>query len=186
MVSLTASSPPLQPVGDKWSGWVLTGLFLIAAVLVFAALYYSLPGSQHFYALIAIGIVALFFALGSYLAESLSRDPTAQRSLAWGFFGMGFAVLFLSVGLGPTYGVLGTVWQLWGLVLLVVLLFVAVALIAWRGRAVRATANQQVSRAAWRAETPPSAFSYSTANAPSVPTTAPPPSGTPPTPPRSP
>jgi MFS family permease len=182
-----APSPQLQPVRDKWSGAVLTALFVVIAILVFAALYVTLPGSQHFYALLAIGIVALLFALGSYLAESLSRQPTAQRSLAWGFFGMGFAVLFLTVGLGPYYNVLSAVWQLWGLVILVVALFVTVALIAWRGRAVRATANQQVPREAWRNEPAPSAFSYAAAQSPSVPTTIPPPAGgSPPSPPRSP
>jgi MFS family permease len=184
---MTAPSPALRPVGDKWSGWVLTALFLVIAVLVFAAIYLTLPGNQHFYALLAIGILALIFAVGSYLAESVSRDPTAQRSLAWGFFGMGFAVLLLTIGLGPSYGVLSTVLQLWGLAVVVVVLFIAVALIAWRGRAVRATVNEQVSRAGWRNEPPPSAFAYSTANSPSVPTTVPPPPGSPPSsPPRNP
>jgi MFS family permease len=184
---MTAASPALQPVREKWSGWVLTALFVVVAALVFAALYLTLPANSHYYALIAIGIVALVFALGSYLAESFSRDATAQRSLAWGFFGMGFAVLFLTIGLGQFYGVLSAVDQLWGLVVVVVVLMVAIALIAWRGRAVRATANIEVPRAAWRNETPPSAFSYSTATSPSVPTTAPPPPATaPPSPPRSP
>jgi hypothetical protein len=184
---MTAPSPSLQPVGNKWSGWVLTGLFVVVAALVFAAIYLTITSNSHYYALIAIGILALIFALGSYLAESFSRDPTAQRSLAWGFFGMGFAVLFLTVGLGPTYGILSTVDQLWGLAVIVVVLIITIALIAWRGRAVRATANQQVSRQAWRNETPPSAFSYATANSPSVPSTSPPPpAGAPPSPPRSP
>ena len=78
-------------------GAVLTALFLVIAGLVFAALFVTLPGNQHFYALLAIGIVALFFSLGSYLAEALSRNPTAERSLAWGFFGIGIAVLLLAV-----------------------------------------------------------------------------------------
>jgi hypothetical protein len=184
---MTAAAPALQTVGNKWSGWVLTALFLGVAVLVFSAIYLTITGNQHFYALIAIGILSLVFALGCYLAESFSRDPAAQRSLAWGFFGMGFAVLLLTIGLGPTYGVLGTIVQLWSLAVVIVVLMVAIALIAWRGRAVRATANEQVSRAAWRNEIPPSAFSYAAANAPSVPTTAPPPpEGAPPSPPRSP
>jgi MFS family permease len=185
---MAAPSPALQPVRDKWSGAVLTVLFLVIAALIFAALYVTIPGSQHFYALLAIGIVALFFALGSYLAEAFSRSPTAQRSLAWGFFGMGFAVLFLTVGLGSTYGIVSLTWTLWGLVILVIALFITVVLIRWRGRAVRATENQQIPRAAWRNETPPSAFSYATANSPSVPTTAPPPPppSNPPSPPRSP
>ena len=186
---MQGTSPPLKPVRERWSGWLLTALFLVLAAIVFVALYVTLPGNQHFYALISIGIVALVFSVGSYLGESLSRDPTAQRSLAWGFFGMGFAVLLLTIGLGPTYGVLSTVVQLWGLALVVAVLIVAIALIAWRGRAVRATENQQVARAAWRNEPAPSAFSYSVANAPSVPVTpgAPPsPGAPPPPPPRSP
>ena len=180
-------SPALKPVRDRWSGLVLTVIFLVLAVVLFTAIYLSLPGQQHYWALITIGILSLVFALGSYLLESLSREPMAQRSLAWGFFGMGFAVLFLTVGLAPTYGLVSTVLALYTIVFLLVVLIVTVALIAWRGRAVRATENQQVARAAWRNEPAPSAFSYGTANSPSVPATAPPPpSPNPPSPPRSP
>jgi len=184
---MTGTSPTMQPVPTKWSGALLTGLFLVLAVLVFLLLYYSFTADQHYTALLLIGVVALFFALGCYLAESLSRDPGYQRSLAWGFFGMGFAVLFLTVGLGPYYiSSISTTDQLTGLVILVAVLIVTVALIAWRVRAVRATANQQVPRAEWRSETAPSAFSYAAANSPSVPTTAPPPASPPSNPPRSP
>ena len=180
-------SPALKPVRDRWSGLVLTVIFLVLAVVLFTAIYLSLPGQQHYWALITIGILSLVFALGSYLLESLSREPMAQRSLAWGFFGMGFAVLFLTGGLAPTYGLVSTVLALYTIVFLLVVLIVTVALIAWRGRAVRATENQQVARAAWRNEPAPSAFSYGTANSPSVPATAPPPpSPNPPSPPRSP
>ncbi len=181
---MASPSTGLRPVRDRWSGAVLTALFLVLAVLIFAALYFALPAQSHFYALIAIGIVSLLFALGSYLAEAASKQPTAQRSLAWGFFGMGFAVLLLTVGLSTTYGILGITAALVGLILIVVVLFVTVLLIAWRGRAVRATENQQVARAAWRAESAPSAFSYATANSPSVPQTVPaPPTGGPASPP---
>ena len=186
---MAATSPALKPVRDRWGGLVLTVIFLVIAAVLFAAVYLSLPGQQHYWALITIGILSLLFALGSYLLESISREPTAQRSLAWGFFGMGFAVLFLTVGLAPTYGLMTTVLALYSFVFLLVILVIAVALIAWRGRAVRATENQQVARAAWRNEPAPSAFSYATANAPSVPTTAPPPTSPnppPPSPPRSP
>ena len=182
------ASSALKPVRDRWSGLVLTVAFLAIAAILFVAIYLSLPGQQHYWALITIGILALIFALGSYLMEALSREPTAQRSLAWGFFGMGFAVLLLTIGLAPSYGLLGVATALFSLLVVLIVLIVAVALIAWRGRAVRATENQQVSRAAWRNEPAPSAFSYATANAPSVPTTAPPPSTptSPPSPPRSP
>ncbi len=183
---MATGTPTVQPVRTKWSGWLITALFLVVAALVFAAIYYTITSDHGFWALVTIGIVALVFSLGSYLMESVSRQPTAQRSLAWGFFGMGFAVLFLTIGLGPLYGVLSTVWALWGLVIVVAVLIVAVALMAWRVRAVRATENQQVPRTAWRTEPAPSAFSYAAANSPSVPSTAPPPPSGGSPPPRSP
>jgi MFS family permease len=160
-------------VPDKWSGALLSALFLVAAVLLFALIYIGLPSNQHYGALLLIGVVALFFALASYLAESLSREPTGQRSLAWGFFGLGFAVLFLTIGLGPYYGLLSTFYMLLGLLFTVVALIVTVALIAWRGRAVRRTQNREVSRQSWRNEPAPSAFQYAAANSPSVPEAAP-------------
>lgn len=184
---MATTTPSLQPVRDRWSGLVLTVLFLVIAAVLFTAIYLSLPGQQHYWALITIGILSLIFALASYLLESASREPTAQRSLAWGFFGMGFAVLFLTVGLAPTYGLMTAALALYSFVVILAVLLVTVALIAWRGRAVRATENQQVSRASWRNEPAPSAFSYATANSPSTPATAPPPPApSPPPPPRSP
>jgi len=186
---MASPKPPASPASrTRWSGVLLTILFLIVAALVFLLVYLAFPANDHYAALLIIGILALIFALGSYLAESLSRDPSAQRSLAWGFFGMGFAVLLLSTGLGPLYGVTSTVQALEGLIVVIVVLIVAVALIAWRIRAVQATANQQVPREAWRKEPAPSAFSYAAANSPTVPVTAPPPSAPSnnPPPPRSP
>jgi len=183
---MTGTPSTVQPVRTRWSGALLTALFLILAVVLFLLFYLEFTSSQHYTALLLIGSVSLVFALGCYLVESFSREPTYQRSLAWGFFGMGFAVLFLTVGLGPYYGITSTTSALEGLIVLLVVLIVTVALIAWRVRAVRATQNQQVPRAEWRTETPPSAFSYAAANAPSVPSTAPPPATPPANPPRSP
>jgi len=182
---MSSPSPALKPVGEKWSGVVLTAIFLAIAALVFVGVYLAFPQNSHYLALILIGFLALLFGGVSYLAEALSRDPVAKRSLAWGFFGMGFAVLFLSFGLGPYYGVIGQITAIEGLLVVLVLLFVAVAFIRWRGRSTRATENQQIPREAWRSEPAPSAFSYAAANSPSVPATAPPPSSPPPSPPRS-
>jgi len=185
---MSATTSAMQPVRTQWSGPLLTALFLILAAVFFLLLYYLFPANQHYTALLLIGVFALLFALGSYLAESLSRDPSYQRSLAWGFFGMGFSVLFLTVGLGPYYNIpgTGTVEALASIVILLVVLIVTVALIGWRVRAVRATTNQQVPRTQWRSETAPSAFSYAAAHSPSVPTTSPPPPTQPSNPPRSP
>jgi hypothetical protein len=168
-----------------WGAPILAALFLIVAALVFAGVYYALPQSNHYFALLTIGILALIFSLGSYLAEAASRQPTIQRSLAWGFFGMGFAVLIVSIALGPTYNVLTIVTALVGLAVTVAALAIAVGLMMWRVRAVARTAAREAPRQSWRQEPSPSALSYSTATGPSVAAvTPPPPSQNPP--PRSP
>jgi hypothetical protein len=159
----------------KWSGLVLTAIFLVVAALLFFLIYISFPTDQHFGGLLWIGIIALILAIVSYLAESFSRDPAAQRSLAWGFFGMGFAVLFLTIGLAPSYGISLGVWQFVGLLLTAIALGVSVALIGWRLRALQRTTARETVRDQWRDRPAPSAFSYAAANSPSVPATAPPP-----------
>jgi hypothetical protein len=158
------------------SALLLTVIFLVIAALVFYGVYIGLPANSHFGALLLIGVLALIIALLCYVAESFSRDPSAQRSLAWAFGAMGFATLFLTVGLGPTYNVESMTGQLVGLIVLAILLGITIALVGWRMRAVEQTVHQEAARASWRKETPASAFSYTTANAPAMPTTAPPPS----------
>jgi hypothetical protein len=169
------TSSNAAPGSTKWSGLVLTVIFLVVAAVLFYLVYLALPQNQHFGGLLWIGILSLVIAIVCYLAESFSRDPTAQRSLAWGFFGMGFAVLFLSIGLAPTYGVSLGIWQLVGLLLTAIALGVSIALIAWRGRALQATAARQMPREQWRERPAPSAFDYAAAKSPAVPATAPPP-----------
>ncbi len=177
-------TPTPRSAADGLAAWVLTVLFLVAAALLFAGIYFALPGVFHYYALLTIGILSLFLALGSYLAEAFSREPTAQRAMAWAFFAMGFAVLLFTIALGPTYGVLSTVGMLMALVVVIVALIVAIALITWRVRSVRATEAREAPREAWRQTSPPSALTYAAANSPSVPQVTPPPSNEPP--PRSP
>jgi cation transport ATPase len=168
-----------------WSGAVLTVLFLVIGAIFFFIIYSVFPQSQHFYGLLWIGILALLLAIICYLAESFSRDPSSQRSLAWGFFGMGFSVLFLTIGLAPTYGIALGIWQYVGLLFTAIALAISVALIGWRLRALRSTASREAVREQWHERPAPSAFSYATANSPSVPSTAPgpsAPSGNPPPP----
>ncbi len=161
---------------------MLTALFLVIAVILFYLVYVALPSNQHFYGLIWIGILSLIFAIGCYLAESISRDPSAQRSLAWAFFGLGFAVLLLTLGLAPSYGVPLGNWQWIGLLLTFIALAIAIALVGWRIRALQSTQARLAVREQWRERPAPSAFSYAAANSPSVPATAapppPPPGGT--------
>lgn len=188
--NMTAPAPTSAPSKTRIGGWLLTVLFLVIAAAIFYAIYLAFPGPSgtHYDALLIIGVLAVILALVSYLAESFSRDPTAQRSLAWAFFGMGFATLFLAVGLGPSYGITTMLQGIEGVIVVAVFFAIAVALIVWRARSLRATEGELKARDAWKKEPTPSAFSYATANSPSVPTTSPPvpPAGSPPAPPRSP
>lgn len=181
---MATPTPTAPPTAARWGGAVLTVLFLVIAALLFYIFYAAFPQSQHFWGLIWIGILAIILALASYLAESASRDPTYQRSLAWGFFGMGFAVLFLTIGLAPSYGISLGLWQYIGLLLVVIALAVSVGGIIWRQRALQRTTRREAVREQWRDRPAPSAFSYAAANSPSVPATAAPPA--PPSPPSSP
>jgi hypothetical protein len=165
----TRPPPPRQGI----SALLLALIFFAVAALLFFAIYVSLPADAHFGALILIGSLALVFALLCYIFEFASRDPAAQRSLSYGFAGMGFATLFLSIGLGPSYGVESTGNMLLGLIVMFIVLGITVALVMWRVRAVAADAPREAARQAWRQEQPVSAFSYTTANSPGAPTTTP-------------
>ena len=182
---MSVPSAPAAPKPTKASGVLLTAIFVIVAAILFYLIYLTLPGSQHYFGLLWIGILALVFAVVCYLAESFSRDPASQRSLAWGFYGMGFAVLFLTLGLAPSYGVSLGIWQLLGLLFTAIALGVSIALVGWRMRALQGTRSREAVREQWRERPAPSAFSYAAANSPSVPQTAPPPANSP-SPPRSP
>ncbi len=183
-----STAPPHDPATvprQGTSAYVITAILLVAAALLFYAIYLALPAQQHFVALLWIGALALVFGLASYLLGSVSRDPAAQRSVAYGFLGMGFATLFFSVGLGHYYGVESQLGMIEGLIALLLLVVVVVAGIAWRTRTRLSDRAREETRAAWRDQaSTPSAFSYAAANGPAVPVQAPPPGRSPP--PRSP
>lgn len=183
------AAPSTTPATGRtgWNAIVLTAIFLVIGALLFYLIYLAFPADQHFYGLVWIGILALVISVVCYLAESISRDPAAQRSLAWGFFGMGFAVLFLTIGLAPSYGIALGIWQYVGLLLTAIALGISIALIGWRLRALDRTQRREGVREQWRERPAPSAFSYAAANSPSVPSTAPPssPPSNPPSPPGS-
>ena len=172
-MATVAPTSPSKAAG--WGAWILAGLFLVIAALIFGAIWFEFPSSGHWYGLVYIGVIGILFALGSYLAEAASREPMIQRSLAWGFFGFGFAVLLFTIGVGNLYGVLTLVWVLLGLVVVLAVLFITVGLMMWRVRSVAATAAREAPRQAWRNEPTPSALTYAAANSPSVPAVTPPP-----------
>ncbi|MFZ1022513.1 MAG: hypothetical protein WAN87_00045 [Thermoplasmata archaeon] len=171
------------PKGSKVAAWIVAAILLVVGILLFYGIY--LVVTSHFYALLTIGILAVVFALVAYLSESISRQPSVQRAAAWGFYGMGFAILLLTIGLNPG-ATLSTGWQITGLILVLVLLAVSIAGVGWRFRAVATEQGRQAEHSNWQARPPPSAFSY-TAGGPTNPPVpaAPPPSGSPPSQPPS-
>lgn len=153
---------------------LLTAILVIAAALIFTAIYFVLPENGHFNGLLVIGILSLVFALLAYLSQAVSTDALVQRSLAWGFLGLGFTTLFLTIGLAtnPEWSPMA---RLVALIVLLVLLAIAVAGILWRTRSVAMEEKRVEARQTWARTPPLSAFQYSSA-APAAPvdTTSPP------------
>jgi phosphatidylglycerophosphate synthase len=178
------SSGSAPPKGGSVSAWVLAGLFLLVAALIFFGIYLVVPGQHHFWALITIGIVSLVFGLFSYVARALSRQGSIQQGFAWGFVAFGLAVMFLSVVafpvLYPNSSPLSQLGEVVALILLIVVVIVVVVATRWRSRGEQSVEHREEARAAWRGQSPPSAFSYATAQVPgeAAPTETP---GTPPT-----
>jgi hypothetical protein len=156
---------------------VVAAILLVAAIVVFVGTYFLLPQNGHYLALVTIGLLSLVFAAVSYLAQSLSRaNPFPQRTLAWGFYAFGFALLLVTFAIpAPAYN-LALVWQITGLVLTLIALAGSIAGIAWRSRTLAAEAPRAAARAEWRGRPPTSAFDYATAHSSDSPTTSPPPS----------
>lgn len=159
------------------SGALFGGLLLAIAALLFIGIYYALPQADHFFALITIGFLSLVFALGGYLGQALTRDPTPTRLATYGFLGMGFAVLLLTIILAPG-NPLTVLLQIVGLVLVLLLLAGVAAFAWWRAGTLGREARRVERRQEWASAPAPSAFSYAAAQkAPIPPAQDPPPSG---------
>ena len=170
---MMGSSAPEATAG-RVAGAVLVVLFLALAALVFVGIFLLVTTPHQFWALFAIGLVALVFAIGAYFAQAFAREPTLMRAVAYGFGAFGFGVLFLTTLLFPFLysGIISLSLEVDLLILLVLFAIVPVgfALMGARNRASevrRAEARQQ-----WRASTPPSAFSYAAAQPPAAPPAA--------------
>lgn len=166
------------------SGYLLVGLFAAVVLLVFVGVYLVFPADYHFYALIVMGILALLVALGSYVAQAATRDPSIARAGTWGFGIFGFVLLFVSVlawpAIYPNSAPLTGVGEIVVLVLLLLLAIGAVIGARWRMGQHVVEAHRQEARSEWASRPAPSAFSYATAQVPSNPSPPPPAGGAPP------
>jgi len=156
------------------SGVLLAIILLAIAALLFVLIYLALPGDGHLGALLWIGVLALIFAGGTYLGRALTDDPGPLRLATFGFLGLGFAVLLLSIGVGPDPdGVVSTLARIVGLIIVLLALAGVVAFAMWRSGSGERELQRQEHREAWDRSTPPSAFDYAAAQQ-----VAPPPSPT--------
>jgi hypothetical protein len=149
----------------------IVAILVVVSILLFVTVYLVFPEHDHFTALLLIGILALAFALVAYLLQATSASPIGPRALAWGYLGMGFATLFITLAAAPDPDV-GSVPRLIGLLVVVLLLAIALAFIGWRSRSVAAERHRSAAREEWTQHPPPSAFTYATAQA--APTVVPP------------
>ncbi|MHB1434939.1 MAG: hypothetical protein ACYCPN_02805 [Thermoplasmata archaeon] len=164
------------------TGWITFGLFIVIGGLFLGGVYLFLKG-QPFWALFWVGIIALVFALASYLAGALTPDPRFQRGLGAGYYGLGFIVLYSDLVVNPG-STLSSAWQFVTLALVTLALAATVIAIGWRLRSIAKPPREGRDRDAWRQSGgSPSAFSYTAAHSPSNPTPMPAPSSPTPPPP---
>ncbi|MCI4363526.1 MAG: hypothetical protein L3K13_04390 [Thermoplasmata archaeon] len=171
-----ASSPP-NTLAGRLSGAVALGIIVVLAAIVFFALWLAFPNDGHFAGLLAIGALALVFAFLTYFLQAFTSDPNPVRAAGWGLFGMGGAVLLLTLLLDAPASV-STGAKLAGVAIVLVVLLFGFLGAAWRGRTRATETNRQRAQASWRQKPVSSAFSYSSAQPPAV--APPPPPGTPP------
>ncbi len=169
------STPGPPPRGTSSGAIVATIAVAAASVLLFIAIWFALPQDSHYLALATIGIVSLIFALVSTLGRAFTRAGDALKALAWGYAGLGFALLIGSLVLAGSMSIIGIVIELVGLVIVVVLIGIVAGLAVWGAGSARMTQQREMRREAWRASQPRSAFDYTTArpNVPSSPAPAP-------------
>ena len=154
-----------SPTHARIASGIFGGILLTVAIVLFAGIYLLVPDT--FVALLWIGSLALVFSILCYVFQAFTTSPVLPRAASWGFMAMGFTVL-LGTLLFPPANVITAVVQLIGIILVLLLLAVWVAVIAWRARGRANTARREAERAEWRQSPPPSAFEYSTAKVPGV------------------
>jgi hypothetical protein len=166
-------------MGGRLSGAVALVIMAALAAITFIVLWLVFPNNGHYTALIAIGALALVYALITYPLQAFTSDPTPVRAAGWGLFGMGGAVLLLTILLDAPAGS-SIVSQLVGTFLVLIVLLIGFVGAAWRGRARAADTSRQKSQESWRQKPVTSAFSYSSANPPAIAPPPPPPGAPPP------
>jgi hypothetical protein len=158
----------MRTSGTSLGAIVAVATLAAASALLFLLIWFVLPGDNHYLALATIGILSLLFALGSTIGRAFTRGDYALKALAWGYVGLGFALLIGSLILAGSMSFIGLLFEIVGLLLVVLLMGIVAGLAVWGAGSLVSTQRREMRRESWRAATPASAFDYTTAR-PSIP-----------------
>lgn len=176
---------PLPTASNRSGGAAVAGaaaaaIFLVAIAVLFAAIYFVLPGEAHFYAFVGMGVLSLLFALGAYLAQAFTARPLVPGALGWGFLALGFGLLLVSIVLNPGNTITSIGAQLTALFVLLVAMAITAVLVGWRMWSKANERTRLAGRAQWESKPAVSAFDYGTAGAEGSPAPGARPPSTPP------
>jgi hypothetical protein len=149
--------------GAKISGVAIALVLTAIVVLIGLAIYVTFPTTgNHFWALVAIGILGIIVALLAVFVQAMSRDPAMARAASWGSYFFGVVVLFGAGLVAPDYIFTGnsadTGMTFVGLriVYFILVLFIVVAgllVMRWRLYAKASDIRREANRSAWRQAT---------------------------------
>ncbi|HEV2519223.1 MAG TPA: hypothetical protein VGX00_01195 [Thermoplasmata archaeon] len=151
-----AAPTPMAPTLIRSAFYLILG---VVAALLFLLIYLALPQNDHVGALLTIGFVSLIFAGIAYFGQAMSAVPASARAWSFGFAGLGFGLLFLTLGLAPGEAISFTNRVL-GLIVVLLALAAALAMVAWGWRNRASDTARAAEHANWAARPPVNALDY--------------------------
>jgi hypothetical protein len=171
----------VDPIGGKISGVLLVVVLAVIVAILLSLVYVLNPADSHVPALLEMGILSLVFALLAYFARAFTHQPRFPQSISWGFTGLGFGLLLLTLGLAPS-GTIEGLQRIGGFLLVLIALAVVLGFAVWGARGAASEAQRGAERARWASQPAPNALDYPAAAPPATPPAPPapaPPGGNP-------
>ncbi|MCI4358902.1 MAG: hypothetical protein L3J95_00515 [Thermoplasmata archaeon] len=148
------------------------------AAIVFLLVYLGLPGNDHVGALLSIGVLSLVFALVTYFGQSLSSSAGPIEAVSWGFTGLGFGLLLLTLGFAPA-STMSFTGRLLGFLVVLIGLALVIVIAGWRWRGRALDTARAAEHTAWTRRPPTNALDYPAAGPSTSGSTVPPKEGAP-------
>ncbi|MCI4349606.1 MAG: hypothetical protein L3J93_05260 [Thermoplasmata archaeon] len=172
----------VDPIGGKVSGALLVVVLAVIVAILMSLVYVLNPSDQHVPALLEMGILSLVFALLAYFGRAFTHQPRFPQAISWGFTGLGFGLLLLTLGLAPS-GTIEGLQRVGGFLVVLIALAVVLLFAVWGARGAASEASRGAERARWASQPAPNALNYAAAAPPATTATqptAPPTGGNPP------